>query len=124
MAGKPTAAFILALIGGIFILLGGLVMGTFGAVVLGLQTMFHSTPTASNVAFSGMMGILFGVIVIILSALMYVSAPAKPQRVKMFGVAVLVLGILSIWTALAGLLIGLILTVVGGILGIIYKPKP
>src|SRR3972149_3661288 len=112
MAEKPTAAFVLSLNGGIFILLAGIVvavvLGTLGALIPGLEF----------AAGLGIFGVICGVLVM-LGGIMIYSRPAQHQ---MWGVIVLVFSILSWFGAIGGFFIGFLLGLIGGILGIVYKP--
>jgi len=105
---KPTAAFVLSLIGGILVLLGGLLWAAIGAFVA---------------IFLGSVGALFGIfaifgIIIIIGAIMMYS---QPRSAKTWGIIVLILGVISllgIVTTLGGLL-----SLIGGILAIVWKPR-
>ncbi len=107
MGEKPIAAFVLSLIGGIFVLLGGIALAIVGAIV----ALF----TYGAGAILGIFAI-FGIIIIIGAIMMYTS----PGSARTWGIVVLVLGIISmigIVTALGGLL-----SLIGGILAIVWKP--
>jgi Family of unknown function (DUF6114) len=114
MAGQtPTAGAILSLVGGIFILLGGLLIAAIGAVFSfilgGLTGLFF-------------VGLLLGILIIVLSVLMFVA----PRLKVAWGALVIVLAIVSIpFAALGGFVLGFILCLVGGILAIVHKaPAP
>ena len=107
MVEKPTAAFVVSLIGGIFVLLPGLALAALGTFIalftFGAGLILWAFP-------------LFGIIIIIGSVMMYVS----PSSAKMWGIVVLILGVFSfigVVTALGGLL-----ALIGGILAIVWKP--
>ncbi len=53
------------------------------------------------------------------AAMMY----SNPSSAKMWGIIVLVLSILSWFTAVGGLVIGFLLGLIGGILAIVFKPS-
>jgi apolipoprotein N-acyltransferase len=108
---KPTAAFILSLIGGIFILLWGLVLFAIGAAIAFIF--------GGGILIIGGVEILSGLIVMIAGILLYVH----PEQHTMYGVLVLVFSIVSL-VGLGGLLLGFILALIGGILGITHKPTP
>lgn len=108
MAEKPTAAFVLSLLGGIFVLIPGIllaILGTFiGFFTFGAGFVLYIFP-------------IFGLIIIIGSILMY----SNPKSAKTWGIIVLILGIISfigLITALGGLL-----ALIGGILAIVWKPS-
>jgi len=128
---KPTTAFIISLIAGVFIILGGGIMSILGYGFMGMMGRYGNYggwngmmgPGFGMMGFAfGMMGILglvFGVIVII-SALMLNS---KPQEHTTWGTLILVFSVLSIFgSAMGGFGIGLILGIIGGILAITWKP--
>jgi Family of unknown function (DUF6114)/zinc-ribbon domain len=111
MAEKPTAAFVLSLLGGIFILLGGAVIAAIGA------SMFVVLPAIGLVI--GVIGLAFGVLVLVGAIMLYVH----PEQHVTWGVIILVFSILSVFTSLGGFLVGLILGIIGGALGIGWKPR-
>src|SRR5207244_10929327 len=114
MAEKPTAAFVLALIGGIFILLGAIVVMALASVIGSLMLIGGGD---SNLAF------LYGVVGLILAMLVLVGAVMlwmKPQQHVMWGVVVLLFSLFSIITT-GGVFIGLILGLIGVILGFAWK---
>ncbi len=115
MAEKPTAAFVLSLIGGIFVILGALLWISIGAFLS-----FLSLGIGLNTTMMGVLGLIFGLIVIVGGVMMY----TKPQQHVMWGAIVLILAIVSIPFSFAGLLIGFILALIGGILGLVFKPAP
>lgn len=119
MAEKPTAAFVLSLIGGIFILLGGAIVAAIAATFGGFLSMLGFGDFGLGLAMVGTLGVIFGLLVIIGGVMMYM----RPQQHVMWGVLVLILAIVSIPFSLVGLLIGFILALIGGILGIVFKPS-
>ena len=112
MAGKPTAAFALVLIGGILVLIGGLVTLALGAV-----TSVVSSIGGLGVATDGALGLIFGVIMIV-SALMLNNTDKK--KVTMWSVIALIFSLLSLANG-GGFVIGFILGLIGSILGLTYK---
>lgn len=116
-AEKPTAAFVLSLIAGVLILIGGIGYAYLGAICGGLVGMV--SPGAGALIFLYMsLGLICGIVVII-GAVMINSA--EPSRVKTGSVLVLVFSIISFFSG-GGFYIGLILGLVGGILGLVWKP--
>ncbi len=131
---KPTAAFILSLVAGVFILLGGGVMSMMGSYfgqygsqygMMGREwgwggmmgTGFGMMGFALGAM--GVLGIIFGVIVVI-SALMLNS---RPEQHSTWGSLIVLFSVLSIFgSAMGGFGIGLILGLIGGILAITWKP--
>jgi Family of unknown function (DUF6114)/zinc-ribbon domain len=111
MAEKPTAAFVLSLIGGIFILLGGGLIAAIGA------SFFGSLAAAALVL--GVIGLAFGILILVGAIMLY----THPEQHVTWGVIILVFSILSIFTSLGGFLVGLILGIIGGALAISWKPR-
>lgn len=111
----------LSLIGGIIILLVGALIafvgsliGSFGGMVPG------SSQAGTAVETLGLLGIVNGLLVIVFGVMLYV----RPQQHIIWGVLVLILSIVSWFTTLGGFFLGLILALIGGILGIVFKPSP
>lgn len=138
---KPAIAFILSLIGGIFILLGGGMMsmmgsyfGSYGFGMMGRYGgyggyrgwggMMGSYPgygMMGGLGFGtfGILGLIFGAIVIV-SALMLKS---KPEQHSTWGILIVLFSVLSMLSgAMGGFGVGLILGLIGGILAITWKP--
>jgi hypothetical protein len=127
---KPTAAFFLSLVGGIFILLGGGVMSTLGPFwfrgmmggyggMMGYRSGGYGMMGGLGFGMFGVLGLIFGVIVII-SAFMLNS---KPSEHSTWGTLIVIFSVLSIFgSAMGGFGVGLILGLIGGILGITWKP--
>ena len=125
---RPTAAFILSLVAGVFIILGGGMTSLFGYGFMGMMGRNGSwggmmSPGFGMMGFAfgmmGFLGLIFGVIVII-SALMLNS---KPQEHTTWGTLILIFSVISIFgSAMGGFGIGLILGIIGGILAITWKP--
>ena len=115
MAEKPTAAFVLSLIGGIFILLGAIVVMALASVIGSLMLIGGGDP---NLAYLyGAAGLIFAILVLVGAVMLWM----KPQQHVMWGVVVLLFSLFSIITT-GGFFIGLILGLIGGILGIAWKP--
>ncbi|NIN53601.1 MAG: DUF4064 domain-containing protein [Nitrososphaeria archaeon] len=129
---KPTTAFILSLIAGILILLGGIVSLVFTAF---MTRIFGGWPEMMRGMmrdeWSGMMGwwaglgavlsiigLASGVIVIYAAAMLN----SKPEQHTAWGTLILVFSILSVVGAWAGFGVGLILGIVGGALALSWKP--
>ena len=122
---KPTTAYILSLISGVLIFIGGIgnlivsvLVRAFIRTFLGPYRpplMLIWRPGLSIIW--SIIGMAFGVIVIY-SALMLNSAP---KNHTMWGTLILVFSILSFMGAWAGFGAGLILGIVGGVLAISWK---
>jgi hypothetical protein len=118
---RPTAAFVLSLIGGIFILIGSLVAFAF-AGILGGAMMFlpFLGGFGALLIILGILGVIFGIIIII-GAVMINSG--DPSKVRAGSILVLIFSILSLLTTGGGFLIGFILALIGSILGLVWKPS-
>jgi len=134
---KPTVAFILSLLGGIFLLLrGSMVFMTrwygFGGMTNGywgwggmMDRYWGYAPGVGMMGaygfgrMLGIVGILFGVVVII-GALMLHNNPSQHTT---WGLVIVIFSALSIFGgAMAGLGIGFVLGLIGGILALTWKP--
>ena len=141
---KPTVAFILSLIGGIFILLGGGMMSMiglygFGGMMngywgyggmmggygpgygpgYGYGLGFGMMRAYGYSGMFGIAGVLFGVVVIVGALMLY----NNPVQHSMWGLVILIFSVLSIFgSAMAGFGVGLILGVIGGVLALTWKP--
>ncbi|MGQ0798129.1 MAG: DUF6114 domain-containing protein [Methanobacteriota archaeon] len=118
MGEKPTAAAVLSIVGGVFILLFGIAVLALASIVGGIFGGLGAPvdPTAILVALA-LPSIVIGIVVIALGALMLM----KPTTARILGVVVLVLSIVSFFFG-GGFLLGGILALIGGILGIVFKP--
>ncbi len=137
---KPTAAFILSLLSGIFILIGGGMMTMMGwggfCGITGCRSYggmmgpgfgmmgpgFGMMGNGYAWGFSGMFGIagiFFGVVVIIGSLMLF----NNPAQHSVWGSVILIFSVLSILgSAIGGFGIGLILGLIGGALALMWKP--
>ena len=111
MGEKPTAAFVLSLIGAIFIILGGLAVISMGAWLSFVWV-------GDIVTVVGILGLIFGIIAMV-GAIMINSG--ERGRVRRGSILVLVFSILSL-ISLGGFILGFILCLVGSILGLTWKP--
>jgi hypothetical protein len=109
---KPTAAFVLSLLGGIFILIVGLILSAIGAAL--------TVPFGGFGAVLGIFGVVCGILTIVGGVMMY----SKPEQHMTWGVIVLIFSILSWFGAIGGFFIGFILALIGGILGMTFDPHP
>ena len=137
---KPTAAFILSLIGGVFILLGGgmrSMMGSYGYSGMmngwGYGGMMGGYGNGNGWGYSpglgmmrgygytgmfGLAGVLFGVAVIVGAVMLY----NNPIQNSKWGLVILIFSVLSIFgNAMGGFGIGLILGIIGGILALTWR---
>ncbi len=128
---KPTTAYILSLIAGILIVLGGAMSSVFigmmgqyglwrgmmGPGMMGGYGMMGFPWWGFGMAF-GIAGLVIGIIVII-SAIMLNS---KPKEHKTWGIIILIFSILSVIGGMGGFGLGLILGIIGGALAISWTP--
>jgi hypothetical protein len=110
---KPTAAFIVSLLAGIFILINGILIMIASAFI------FVIPIAGVFVALFGIGELIFGLIVMFGAIMMNSDDPSK---VRTGGIIVLIFSIISI-IAGGGFLIGLILGLIGGILALTWKPS-
>ncbi|MBO3754174.1 MAG: hypothetical protein FGF53_04765 [Candidatus Brockarchaeota archaeon] len=125
MAEKPTAAFILSLIGAALIILNALILAFFTTLVgvaLGVsgRALGVFLPRLGSLVFLlGIGGLVIGVIV--LAGAFMINSEDK-SRVTTGSLIVLVFSIISFFIG-GGFIIGLLLCVVGSILGLTWKPS-
>jgi len=118
---RPTAAFVLSLIGGIFILIGSLIVSAFAGIVGGAMMLIPFLGGfGALLIFLGIIGVVFGIIIII-GAVMINSG--DPSRVRTGSILVLIFSILSLFTTSGGFIVGFILALIGSILGLVWKPS-
>jgi hypothetical protein len=99
---------VLTIVGGLFILLGGSLLAVLGIV-------FALIGFVSGLFF---LGLLVGGLTLLVGILML----AFPSGHVTWGVLAIVLAVVSIPFALGGLIIGFLLTLLGGILALAWKP--
>jgi hypothetical protein len=107
----PSAAFILSLIAGIFVLLGGLLVAAIGALL--------SFFAFGIGAIAGILGIIWGIIIIVGAN----NLRSHPEQHVTWGVIILVFSFISWFGGLGGFLIGFLLGFIGGILAITWQPS-
>jgi hypothetical protein len=106
---KPTAAYILSLIGGI--------LGLIGGVLFLFLIVFAVSVPAGGIPFVGALFLGFGSWSIICAALVIFAATRlndEPWEHTKWGIIILVFSIVGVWTLLG---------FIGGILALIYKPE-
>jgi hypothetical protein len=114
--GRPTAAFVLSLIGGIFILLGGAWLFELGAAASAFGFFAFGGGLLMTL---GSIGAVSGILCVVLGVLLWIM----PAHRTIFAVLIIVLSIVSL-ASLGGFIIGFVLALVGGILGLTWKPTP
>ncbi|MEN2975213.1 MAG: hypothetical protein ABDH32_06530 [Candidatus Caldarchaeales archaeon] len=117
---RPTAAFILSLIGGILIILGSIVIALFAGIFGGVMMLIPFLGgLGALIIIAGILGLIFGIMVLIGAILINSD---EPSRVRAGSIIVLVFSILSLSTG-GGFIIGFILALIGSILGLVWKPS-
>jgi hypothetical protein len=106
----PNTAYVLSLIGGIFVILAGLVVAVAGAAITfmigGLGGLF------------GLFGIVWGAIIIYSAT----QLRANPSQHVTWGIMILVFSFVSWIGAFGGFFFGFILALIGGILALVWSP--
>lgn len=122
MKTKPVTAFVLSLIAGILMLLGGFMaywrIGWMGWWMHGMMGWYSWYPGAILYPF-GIIGIVFGILVIVSSILLYTN----PENHELFGILILIFSVASVPSYMGGMGLGLALGIIGGVLAIIWKPS-
>ena len=118
MGDKPTAAMVLSLIGGLFVIFGGAALAFVGSLIGSLNVTGAGSASSTALAL-GIVGVVMGLIMVVGGFMMY----SKPTSTKMWGVIVLILAIISWVTAIGGFFIGFLLGLIGGILALTFKPS-
>jgi hypothetical protein len=67
----------------------------------------------------GVVGLIFGILILVGATMIY---SGEPSKVRIGSILVLIFSILSLLTVGGGFLIGFILGLIGGILGLTWKP--
>ncbi|HYA58372.1 MAG TPA: DUF6114 domain-containing protein [Thermoplasmata archaeon] len=106
---RPFLAAIVTMVGGFFILLGGLLIAAFG---FGLFLAFGLKSGWFYV------GAVLGLLTMVLGGLML----AIPSAKTVFGIVTIVFAFLSLPFALGGFLVGFLLAIIGGIMAILWRP--
>ncbi len=127
---KPTAAFLLSLVAGIFIILSAALVSLMGYGFMGMMSRFGNSGRGYGMMGRGfgMMGYGFGILAIvgiIFGAVVIFSAyklNSKPQEHTTWGTLIVVFSVISIFGSAGGFGVGLILGIIGGVLAITWKP--
>lgn len=118
----PTTPFVLSLVAGVFILLGAFMplvfMGNFGRMDGMMEGSGMTGMMGTGSIVMRIVGLAFGGVVLY-SAIMLNSRPAWHVT---WGSLILVFSVLSVFGAMGGFGIGLILGVIGGALAIAWRP--
>ena len=110
-ADKPTAAYYLSLIAGVFVILAGLLTTVFGALV----TVF----IAGLGGLFGLLGVVWGILILVFAS----RLNSDPSSHATSGALIVVFSVLSWIGSLGGFFIGFLLGLIGGILAIVWNPS-
>jgi len=120
MMTKPNTAFAFLLIGGILILIQGIIYGLIIiSAGIAIATIHGAGFFGGLLAVLGVILIIFGII-LIGGALMVNTG--EPNKVRSGSVIGIIFGALSIFFG-GGFYIGFMLSIIGGILGLTWKPE-
>jgi len=120
MMTKPNTAFAFLLIGGILILIQGIIYGLIIiSAGIAIATIHGAGFFGGLLAVLGVILIIFGII-LIGGALMVNTG--EPNKVRSGSVIGIIFGALSIFFE-GGFYIGFMLSIIGGILGLTWKPE-
>jgi hypothetical protein len=120
MAEKPTAAFVLSLLGSIFIIIGGLIYAVIFSIIGGLFDFIGFGGLGGAIMIMGVLGIVWGILALV-GAIMMNSE--DKNKVRTGAILVLIFSILSWLGAAGGLFIGFLLGLIGSILGLTWNPS-
>lgn len=115
----PSTAYLLSLIGGIFIILGGIVDLIGAAIVssVALNLGVSAGGVEALLIGLGLVGLVMGILVLYGAF----QLKGRPATAHTWGILIVVFSLLS-WIGGAGFIIGLLLGLVGGIMAIVWKP--
>jgi len=111
---SPSIAFWLSLVGGVIVLLAGVVVTAFGAA---LSFVLGGLGELGEIF--GLAGVIWGVLIVLFASLLR----SMPDRHVGFGVLIILFSMFSWFGAFGGFAIGFLLSLVGGILAILWKPE-
>jgi hypothetical protein len=119
MAEKPTAAFVLSLLGSIFIIIGGLIYAVIFSFIGGIFDFIGFGELGAMAMIIGVLGIVWGILALV-GAIMMNSE--DKNKVRTGAILVLIFSILSWFGAAGGFFIGFLLGLIGSILGLTWNP--
>jgi hypothetical protein len=112
----PSTAHILTLIGGILVIIEALVDVVFAGAIGSLVPAFGGV-LAAIIIIEAVIGLIVGIVILYGS----VQLRSNPGGSKTWGIFIIVLAIVSLFTA-SGFFIGFLLVLIGGILAYTWKP--
>lgn len=120
MAEKPTAAFVLSLIGAIFIIIGGLATAAIAAIIGTSLDIIGMGSYGLGFAVLGALGVVWGIIALIGAVMMNST---DKSRVRTGSIIVLIFSIISWFGSFGGFFLGFLLALIGSILGLTWNPS-
>ena len=109
----------LSVLGGIFILIGGALVAFDNSAVSFFGYLANGGSSGTTVTIVGIVGIIMGLIVIVGGLMM----KSKPDKSKTWGAVVIIVAILSWFTAVGGLVVGFLIALAGGVMAVRFKPS-
>jgi hypothetical protein len=127
---SPTAAFVLSLIAGLLIVLGGAVRSMigfywFGGMMHGFGGRWGGMMGYPGFGMMGGLGFMSGIVGLVFGVLIMVSAimlNSRPEGHTTWGTLIVIFSVLSVFGGMGGFGIGLVLGLIGGVLAIAWKP--
>lgn len=126
---KPLASFILSLLSGAFIIFTGVIcsfywdtdmpMSWMDGMMHGWEENMHMWNIGGMAFAMTVLGIVFGMIILVSAIMLYLS----PTQHQLWGALIIAFSVISVLSCMGGMGIGLILGIIGGILGILWKPQ-
>ena len=120
MAEKPTAAFVLSLLGAIFIIIGALANLIFASIIGSYIGFLGFGGFGGLIMVWAALGMVWGILTLV-GAIMINSGDTN--KVRIGAILVLVFSILSWFGAYGGIFIGFLLGLIGSILALTWKPS-
>ena len=120
MAEKPTAAFVLSLLGAIFIIIGALANLVIASFIGSYLGFLDFGGLGSAIMVMAALGMVWGILTLV-GAIMINSGDTN--KVRIGAILVLVFSILSWFGAYGGVFIGFLLGLIGSILALTWKPS-
>jgi MFS family permease len=111
---RPTAAFVVSLLGGLLMFIEGVVLSIASSIASSLG-LFAAGSVLSGLGF---LGGIFGFLVIVLSIQLF----RHPDSHKGYSIAILVVSLLSVFGG-GGFILGLVLGLIGAVLGLLFSPE-
>ena len=120
IAEKPTAAFVLSLLGAIFIIIGSLANLVLASIIGSYFDFLGFGGFGGAIMVMGALGMVWGILTLV-GAIMINSADTN--KVRIGAILVLIFSILSWVGAYGGIFIGFLLGLIGSILALTWKPS-